>query len=106
MSMSRDEGVIVAQPLDERVEYTLVEVVSLCGVSEEHVVELVTEGIADPLGGSPAEWRITGPDVARILTAVRLQHDLGLNRAGAALALELLERLSELRRRLRQLEPE
>jgi chaperone modulatory protein CbpM len=35
--------------------------------------------------------------VQRVQTAIRLQQDLGVNLAGAALALDLLEELQELR---------
>jgi chaperone modulatory protein CbpM len=38
--------------------------------------------------------------VRRVRTVVRLQRDLGVNLPGAALALELLERIEELQRRL------
>lgn len=40
----------------------------------------------------------------RALVALRLQEDLGVNLAGAALALQLLEELETLRSRLRVLE--
>jgi len=37
--------------------------------------------------------------VKRVRTAVHLQRDLGVNLAGAALALELLDRIAELEHR-------
>jgi chaperone modulatory protein CbpM len=36
------------------------------------------------------------------LTAIRLQEDLGVNLPGAALALDLLERIEQLQRQLRK----
>jgi hypothetical protein len=42
---------------------------------------------------------------ARIARAARLQHDLGLNSAGAVLACELIARIDELERRLSRYEP-
>jgi hypothetical protein len=41
---------------------------------------------------------------ARVARAVRLRRDLGLNYAGALLALDLLDRIDELERRLRRYE--
>jgi hypothetical protein len=41
------------------------------------------------------------PDAAALLArAMRLRHDLGLNYAGAVLAVELLDRIDQLERRL------
>jgi chaperone modulatory protein CbpM len=93
---------IAAELLDEQVEFTLQEVIRLCDASAAEVVDLVAEGVVAPCAGQPGEWRFTGTSVVRIQTALRLEADLGLNRAGAALVLELLEHMEELRRRLRQ----
>jgi len=56
----------------------------------------------DPIGDRPDELRFHYASVRRILTVVHLQQDLGVNLAGAALALELLERIEGLRRQLRK----
>jgi chaperone modulatory protein CbpM len=101
------ELIIAAELLDERVEFTLREVSHLCGVGPDEVVELIAEGIVTPRGaGEPRQWRFTGTSVVRIQTALRLERDLGVNRAGAALVLELLDDVQALRRRLRRLEGE
>lgn len=65
---------------------------------------LVEEGLVAPTGTEPAEWRFTGVHMHRARVAVRLQKDLGVNLAGAALALQLLEELDTLRARLQALE--
>ncbi len=44
-------------------------------------------------------WQFHISSVKRVRTAVHLQRDLGVNLAGAALALELLDRIVELERR-------
>lgn len=92
--------VLTGQILDEEVLLGLRDVCSLCGVHAEYVIEMVEEGIAEPLGRSPREWRFTGPMVDRLQRALRLQSQLGVNLAGAALALDLLDELDELRRAL------
>jgi len=70
-------------------------------VHAEMIVELVNEGVLAPDGREPHRWRFTGVHVRRATVALRLQRDLGLNLAGAALALELLDEVEALRAQLR-----
>ena len=83
--------------LDETLTLTLREVCEVCGVEEVRVVEMVREGIAEPLDPEAGSWTFSGVAVTRIRTAWRLQQDLHVNLAGAALALDLLEEIERLR---------
>ena len=84
--------------LDDSVEFSLNELCAVCRVTEELVVEIVAEGIVEPLGGSRSQWRFSGLAVTRIQRVVRLQQEFDVNLPGAALALELLEEIERLRR--------
>jgi chaperone modulatory protein CbpM len=84
--------------LDDSVEFTLTELCAACRVSEELVIEIVAEGIVEPLGRDREQWRFTGVALTRVQRVLRLQEDFGVNLPGAALALELLEELERLRR--------
>ncbi len=88
------EGVL----LDDNIRVSLRELCDMCDVNAELIVEMVSEGIAAPEGSEPHRWRFTGASIQRIQIAIRLQRDLKVNLAGAALALDLLEELAELRR--------
>ncbi len=88
----------------EDVELTLGELCRRCGVPAEHVFELVEQGVAEPVGRDPGVWRFRGVSVYRVRCALRLERDLGVNAAGAALALDLLEELERLRVRRWRLE--
>ena len=92
--------------IDEQTEMTLGEVCRACSVHAEWVVTLVEEGVLEPAGRDQAHWRFTGVQLRSARTVLRLQRDLGLNLAGAALALDLIEELEALRARLAALEPE
>lgn len=85
--------------LDEAVTLSLHEVCDACGIEESLVVEMVREGVAEPLDETAARWEFTGLAVARLRTAYRLQRDLEVNLAGAALALDLLEEIRRLEAR-------
>jgi chaperone modulatory protein CbpM len=63
---------------------------------------LVDEGILEPVGGIREKRRFPYSSVRRTRTVVHLRRDLGLNLAGAALALELLDRIENLRAQIRR----
>ncbi|MBT8075014.1 MAG: chaperone modulator CbpM [Gammaproteobacteria bacterium] len=67
-------------------------------VKTETITLLVDEGILDPVGDNVERWRFSVGSLRRVKTAVHLQRDLGVNLAGAALALDLLDRIAELER--------
>ena len=98
--MARElESLLTGELLDDASELTLAELCEACRVPAEHIVELVAEGIVEPLGQEQAHWRFRAISVWRVHCALRLQRDLGVNVAGAALALDLLEELEQLRAR-------
>jgi len=91
-----------------------------CMLEMDHVLSLVREGIIEPCHpagkradpparpvhdepgemGVPDDWAFTTISLRRVRVAYRLQRDLGVNLAGAALALDLLDQIAELRMRL------
>jgi chaperone modulatory protein CbpM len=85
--------------LDDELSISLRELCQVCGVTAERIMDMVEEGVVDPRGASPREWHFGGKAVVRAQVALRLQRDLRVNLAGAALILDLLEELEELRRR-------
>lgn len=87
---------------DER-QLTLDELARLCGVQAALVIELVDEGVLEPNDMRAEIWYFTGTSVKRVQTAMHLQRDLDLNLPGIALAMDLLDELEELRRRLRRI---
>jgi chaperone modulatory protein CbpM len=52
----------------------------------------------------PHCWRFTGTQMRRARMALRLQSDLGINLAGVALALQLLDEIETLQMRLNVLD--
>jgi chaperone modulatory protein CbpM len=90
--------------LDERTELSITELSQACSGSAEWVVELVDEGVLEPTGHDQAHWRFSGTCLLKARTAMRLQHDLNINLAGVALALDLMDEIDALRERLYRLE--
>ena len=89
--------------LDDSAVFTLREMCSACGVHAELVIEMVEEGVLQPRGAAPEEWRFAGDALVRAQKALRLSRDLRVNWPGAALALDLIEELERLRREQRVL---
>ncbi len=87
--------------LDEQAQLTLAELSRACAVHAKLIIELVEEGVLAPIGREPNRWRFTGAHMRRARMVLRLQRDLGVNLAGAALALQLLDEVEALRARLR-----
>ncbi|MEJ2609655.1 MAG: chaperone modulator CbpM [Candidatus Thiodiazotropha sp.] len=93
-------GIIV----EESTEFTLGELSHACGKSAEWILALVEEGVIEPVGGDQTHWNFPGHCLRRVQIIQRLESDLGLNLAGAALALELLDEMEALRNRIAVLE--
>lgn len=89
---------ITGDVLDESIEFSMQELCRICAVREELVVEIVEEGVVEPLGDEPGQWRFSGLAVMRIQRVIRLQREFEVNLPGAALALELLEEIERLKR--------
>ncbi len=99
---SQLDGII----LEEQSELTLADISRSCAVHAEYIIELVDEGVLAPVGSGPVLWRFTGGHTHRVIVAMHLQRDLGINLSGVALVLQLLDEVKELRSRLRLIESE
>lgn len=99
------EKILSGLLMDEECSFSLAELSRACAMHGEWIVELVEEGILEPRGRDLAQWRFTASELQRARVVRNLQRDLGVNLSGAALVLELLEELQDLRARLRRYEP-
>jgi len=102
--MTDTNYVITGHIVEEEIELTLDELGQVCGVKTEWLLTLVEEGILEP---HETEERVCfrGTCIQRVRTVQRLQQDLDVNLAGAALALELLEEIDALKARMAALDP-
>lgn len=96
-------SLLTGEILEDDVELSLADLSRISGLPAEQVIELVEEGLIEPRGQEPARWVFRGISVRRVHCAQRLQRDLGVNLAGAALAVELLEEIRRLEARLHRL---
>jgi len=101
--MTNDKGTAVTGLIfDEATEITVVELCNVCSVDQQTINALIAEGILEPLDNGGEKTRLPYSSVRKTHTVVHLQRDLGVNLAGAALALDLLDRIESLRAQLRR----
>lgn len=75
---------------------SLSEVSSSFGITTETVIEIIDEGIISAKKDEHDEWRFDSDALRCIRTVLRLNRDLGVNLAGAGLAIELLKEIDRL----------
>lgn len=104
MTKSMQEKIVTGILIDEDTELSLNDLSRACSSSAEWIIELVEQGALEPINYQQTQWRFTGNSLQRARTAMRLQRDLGINLAGVALAMDLLDEVEQLRARLRRMQ--
>jgi chaperone modulatory protein CbpM len=91
--------------MDDNHAVSLAELCQCCALPAEQVVSMIKHGIVEPIESriTISRWQFSGESVLRIQTAIRLKRDLGVNLAGVALALELLDEVKLLRQQVASL---
>ena len=75
-----------------------------CRTDEQWIRELVAHGVLAPRGESTQDWEFHGISIVRAKKARRLNRDLGINAAGVAMVLDLLDERDRLMRRIARFE--
>lgn len=97
-------SLLAGELMDDGMELTLADLCRASQLPTEQVIEFVEQGVIEAQGSTPSEWHFQSVSIRRLRCARHLQQDLGVNVAGAALALDLLEEVQRLRQKVRRLE--
>lgn len=89
--------------VEEEVHLTLIELCQACEVPEQQMMHWIVEGVLEPTGEQPENWRFSGPSLQRARVAQRLAKHLEINPPGIALALDLLDEIDALKARLKRI---
>jgi len=89
--------------IEDETRLTLRQLCDACAVRADYIIDLVEEGFIEPSGVERSHWCFSGVSIRRVQKAKRLQRDLGVNLAGVALALDLMEEIEQLRARLERM---
>ncbi|HFC54008.1 MAG TPA: MerR family transcriptional regulator, partial [Gammaproteobacteria bacterium] len=71
--------VLTGMLLDEENTVTLAELCHACAVHAEWILELVDEGVLEPVTTPAGQYRFPAVSLQRALTIRHLQRDLGIN---------------------------
>ncbi len=86
------EGILI----EEDKPLSLNQLSERCMISKIELQELVYEGIIEPLEVQEKSWSFSSETLWRVKKVQRLRRDLDLNIPGAALTMQLLDRIEEL----------
>lgn len=100
---SRDLLLVHIGTVIEEDSLTLGQLCRACDVHADWIISLVEEGIIEPQGEDIRLWRFSGASLVRARIALRIQRDLGVNLAGIALVLDLIEEIEGLRAHMKTL---
>lgn len=93
--MEKEEIIIIAD-YTQSTSLTLNELCEICGISPDFIRHLIEYEIIHPKEKTAKEWSFELTELQRIKTVLRLQRDLEVNLAGAAVVLDLLAQLDAL----------
>lgn len=102
--MTSIDRIFEGQMLDETTWLELGDLCAHLSVERSWVVELVDAGVLEPRGPEPEAWSFPASALVRARATARLTQDLGVNLAGAAVILDLVEERRRLMRRVEELE--
>ena len=102
---AKNVNIVSGYILEEESVLTLAELCWTCQTPAETIIRMIDHGVIAPIEGNTSRgWRFHRSALIRADKALRLKSDLGVNLAGAALALELLDEITTLRQQIRNKE--
>ncbi len=110
---SKKVSIVSGYILEEESVLTLAEFCQTFKAPAETIIRMVDYGVITPIeknkdeestagGNTSRHWSFHRSALIRADKALRLKYDLGINLAGAALALDLLDEIQNLRTKLNQ----
>jgi chaperone modulatory protein CbpM len=91
------EGIV----FEEEKPLSITHLCERCMISKIEIEELVYEGVIEPLSIQEESWTFSSETMWRVKKVQRLRRDLDLNIPGAALTIQLLDRIEELEKMIK-----
>ena len=100
--MDREQDLLTGSVIGDEGVLSIEELARACSAEGEWIVELVAVGVLVPQGRETSDWRFRAADLTCARRVVRLQRDFGASMEAAAVMIDLLHQIDQLRARLRQ----
>jgi chaperone modulatory protein CbpM len=98
MTKIHDEIILTSLVVEDDVTFTLTEIRQRFSIDANIIDDMLEHGLIDAQNISAvSEMRVDQQALQRIQRALHLYHDLGVNIAGAALVLDVLDELATVR---------
>lgn len=100
--MDMENEILAGSVIGDEAVLALEELARACGAEAEWIVELVAVGVLAPQGRETPEWRFRAADLTCARRVARLQRDFGASMEAAAVMIDLLHQIDQLRARLKR----
>lgn len=100
--MDREQEPLTGSVIGDEGVLSIEELARACGAEAQWIIELVAVGVLEPQGPETSRWRFRAADLTCARRVARLQRDFDASLDAAAVMLDLLDRIEQLRARLKQ----
>ena len=97
-----EQDILTGSVIGDEAVLSIEELARACGAEVQWVIELVTVGLLEPQGTETTRWRFRAADVSCARRVARLQRDFEASLDAAAVMLDLLDQIEQLRARLKR----
>jgi chaperone modulatory protein CbpM len=100
--MDMENEILTGSVIGDEGVLALEELARACSAEAEWIVELVAVGVLEPQGTEASRWRFRAADLTCARRVARLQRDFGATIEAAAVMIDLLQQIDQLRGRLKR----
>jgi chaperone modulatory protein CbpM len=95
--MDREQELLTGNVIGDEAVLSIEELARACSAEAQWVIELVAVGLLEPQGTEASRWRFRAADLICARRVARLQRDFGATVDAAAVMIDLLDEIEQLR---------
>jgi chaperone modulatory protein CbpM len=100
--MDREQDLLTGSVIGDEGVLSIEELARACSAEAQWIIELVAVGVLEPEGTETSRWRFRAADLTCARRVARLQKDFDASLDAAAVMLDLLDQIEQLRARLKR----
>lgn len=95
--MEKEQELLTGNVIGDEAVLSIEELARACSTETQWVIELVAVGLLEPQGTETSGWRFRAADLICARRVARLQRDFGATVEAAAVMIDLLDEIEQLR---------